>query len=308
VSSAPILLVDARNLMYRAIFANRKEQKSGARLHHFTVMVRFMWGWLDKFKPSGVCVFWDAKKNTIWRKKILADYKVRNENELFEDIKDDLIYTQVSAKAMFAEMGVWQFSKDHMEADDLIYSACRTLSPRELIIVSTDKDYEQVIFRMQNVRLWNPMVDSGRGKFIGATDHDPAVAKALAGDKSDKVPGYSGIGPVKSAKMARNLREREEFLRNHDGCLPQQKPVCTVCGGLGRKVFIRNLLLIDLSLNPELLKNDLYVQRVLVNRPKFNKAQIKAMAKKHKIAGLVGEYDRVIVPFKLLLERAEAAI
>ena len=308
MSSAPILLVDARNLMYRAIFANKKEQRHGARLHHFTVMIRFMWGWLDKFKPSAIGVFWDAPKNTLWRKKIFAEYKVRNENELFEDIRDDLVFTQAAAKAIFAELGVWQFGKARMEADDLIYSACRTLSPRELIIVSTDKDYEQVIFRMQNVRLWNPQVDKGRGKFLGAPVHDPAISKALAGDKSDKIAGYRGIGPVKGDKMARNLREREEFLRNHDGCSPQQEVVCPVCSGLGRKMFIRNLLLIDLALNPELLKNDLYVQRVLNERPTFSKEQVKAMAKKHKIAGLIGEYDRIIVPFKLLLERAEAAV
>ena len=291
MSSSPILLIDARNLMYRAIFANKKDQRHGARIHHFTVMIRFMWGWLDKFKPSAVCMFWDAPKNSLWRKKLSAEYKVRNENEYFDDIKDDLILTQAAAKAAFSHMGVWQFAKDRMEADDLIYSACRVLSPKQLIIVSTDGDYEQVAFRMQNVRLWNPMSDSGKGKFFGAPDYDPAIAKALAGDKSDRVEGYRNIGPVKSAKMARNLIEREEFLDEHD-----------------RKVFIRNLLLVDLSLNPELLKNDLYISRVLSQVPKFDKDEVKAMARKHKISGLIGEYDRIIVPFKLLLEQAEANV
>jgi 5'-3' exonuclease len=250
-----------------------------------------MWGWLDKFKPSGVCMFWDSKKENLWRKKLLTDYKVRNENEYFEDIRDDLIFTQAAARAIFEHMGVWQFFKDGMEADDLIYSACRVLSPRPLMIISTDADYEQIIFRMQNVRLWNPMADSGRGKFIGVPDHDPALAKALAGDKSDKIAGYRNIGPVKSAKLARDLIERENFLKEHD-----------------RTIFIRNLLLIDLALNPGLLKNDLYIQRVLANKSEFNKEQIVAMAKKHKVSGLIGEYDRIIMPFKLVLERAKEAV
>jgi len=310
MSSSPILLVDARNLMYRAIFANKKEQ--GARIHHYTVMMRFMWGWLDKFKPVAVGVFWDAPKKTLWRKKILDEYKVRNETEYFEDIRDDLIFTQAAAKAVFAHLGVWQFDKKHMEADDLIYSACRVLAPKQIIIISTDSDYEQVVFRMQNVQLWNPMADSGRGKFVAAPDHDPAVAKALRGDKSDKIPGYTGIGPVKSQKMARNLREREEFLNSHVNCpaaLKNDPPeICPVCGGGGRAVFVRNLLLIDLSLNPEVLKNDLYVERTLVKRRKFDKEGVKAAAKKHKVSGLLGEYDRIIVPFKLILERAENAV
>ena len=301
---SPILLIDARNLMYRAIFAHKKDQKQGSRIHHFTVMVRFMWGWLDKFKPAAVGMFWDAPKNTLWRKKILDDYKVRNENEYFEDIRDDLIFTQSAAKAVLAHMGVWQFSKARMEADDLIYSACRVLAPRQVIIISTDKDYEQVVFRMPHVKLWDPMTNSGKGKFVGAPDHDPAIAKALAGDKSDKVGGYSGIGPVKSAKMARNLKERDEFLRRHDACKPMDEGECPVCYGMGRKLLIRNLLLVDLSLNPELLKNDLYIERVLIEEQRFDKEQIKAMAKKHKVGGLTAEYDRIVLPFKLILEDA----
>ena len=298
--------------MYRAIFAHLKDQKHGSRVHHFTVMVRFMWGWLDKFKPSAVGIFWDSKKSTLWRKKILDSYKVRNENEYFEDIKDDLIYTQAAAKAIFSHLAVWQFSKDRMEADDLIYSACRVLSPRQLIIISTDGDYEQVVFRMQNVKLWNPLADSGRGKFIGSPDHDPAIAKALAGDKSDKVDGYTGIGPVKSAKMARDLKEMERYLQLHDDCpaiasgkTDKDVTICPACGGLGRKLFIRNLLLVDLSLNPELLKNDLYVQRVLVEECKFDKDLIKAEAKKHKVGGLIAEYDRIVLPFKLILQQQQ---
>ena len=40
----------------------------------------------------------------------------------------------------------------------------------------------------------------------------------------------------------------------------------------------------------------------------LDKEGVKAAAKKHKVSGLLGEYDRIIVPFKLILERAENAV
>ncbi len=182
----PILLVDARNLMYRAIFANKKGGRQN--YHHFTVMMRFLWEWLDKFQPSSVNIFWDARKSTLWRRKLLAEYKARDEREYTIDIKDDLILTQAAAKAIFAHMGVRQFTKVGEEADDLIYSACRVLSPRPLVICSSDADYTQILFRMSNVQQY----DALKSKFIDRPDFDTAIQKAFWGDHSDRLVRFAG--------------------------------------------------------------------------------------------------------------------
>ena len=265
--------------MYRAIFANKANR--GKRYHHLTVMLRFMWGWLDKFKPCAVNVFWDAKRGDTWRRRVFDGYKLRDEDDFRFDIKEDLIYTEAAARAILKYMGVRQFKKSHMEADDLIYSACRVLSPYPMIICSTDADYTQILFRMQNVKLFSPQKE----KFVDAPDHNPAVAKALAGDKTDKIDGYYNIGPVKSAKLARSISDRNEFLAQN-----------------GRRKFIRNLLLIDLSLCPDLLKNDLYVEKVLSDGVVFDKQKLMSEAKRHKVSGFATEFTRIAVPFKLLLE------
>jgi len=119
-------------------------------------MLRFIWQWVDKFKPSSINIFWDSKRDNVWRRKVFDGYKRREEDEHREDIGEELIYTQSAAIAVFKHMGVHQFKKDRMEADDLIYSACRVLSPCPIIICSTDNDYLQIVWRMQNVRLFDP--------------------------------------------------------------------------------------------------------------------------------------------------------
>ncbi len=279
----PVLLVDGRNLMYRAIFAN-KSPNSRDNHHHFTVMVSLMWGWIDRFKPEAVNVFWDAPRETVWRKKIFENYKNRDDKDYYIDIREDLIYTQAAAQDILQHMGVLQFSRPHMEADDLIYAAARVLAPKQVYIISSDSDYTQVAFRMPHVRLFDPL----KNKFIDPPDFDPAVQKALAGDKADKINGYEGIGPKKSAKLAASLTDRHQFLIER-----------------GAKLFIRNLLLIDLSLCPDLLKNILYVQDALTVVPKFDKEMIFSEAKKHQVNGLVADYSRSVLPFKLMLESTE---
>jgi 5'-3' exonuclease len=66
-SDLPILLIDGRNLLYRAIYANLANKSRGK--HHFVVMMRFMRQLLE-LDPSAVMIFWDAPKNTLWRKKL----------------------------------------------------------------------------------------------------------------------------------------------------------------------------------------------------------------------------------------------
>jgi 5'-3' exonuclease len=236
-----------------------------------------MVSWIDRFKPESVNIFWDAKRATLWRMKIFAGYKDKSADKHAIDIKDELISTQLAAKAMFAKMGCRQFSKEHMEADDLIYAACKILAPSPVIICSSDSDYNQIVFRMPHVRCFDPMKEH----FIQQVNYDPVIQKALCGDVSDRINGYVGIGPVKSTAMAKSSKDRAEFLSKK-----------------GIALFVRNMLLIDLSLCPELLKNQLYTQRVLDIPPVFDKNELFNLARKYKVNGFVTEYNRLAARFK----------
>lgn len=273
------LLIDGRNMMYRAIFSNRPQR--GRKYHHFTNMMRLINNLVEEFKPKSVNIFWDSKKSTLWRRKLYPGYKDRDMSKYQYDISDDLIKTESAAKALFKAMGVRQFSKKKEEADDLLYSACKILAPQSVIVASTDKDMHQLPFRMQHVILY----DHIKGNIVKPVEYDPVIAKALEGDKADTIDGYCGIGPVKASKMAQDMDLRNKFLADN-----------------GMKLFLRNMLLVDLSLNPNALANEIYVSNKLCSKPKFDRKLIDEGARKHKVTGLMSDFSRIVLPLKLIIE------
>ena len=98
------------------------------------------------------------------------------------------------SKQFFKCMNVRQYGRKKMEADDMIYAAAVVMHPQEIVIVSTDSDLVQIPFAFNNCKVYNPSKDIE----ADVPDVNPAVQKALMGDKSDTVDGYRGIGPKKS--------------------------------------------------------------------------------------------------------------
>lgn len=283
----PALLIDARNALYRAVFAVKAEgrkramngQRNNTQYHYFVVFLRQISTWMNRYRPSSVHVFWDAPRSTVWRRKVLKDYKDRSGSTYVEDISEDLARTTTVSKAFFKHMNVRQYNKKEMEADDLIYAAVTMMHPRRSIIVSTDGDMTQIPFNFSSCMVYNPT----KQEEVPVPECHPAIQKAITGDKSDSILGYYGIGPKKSALLLEEPAKLEEFLQVS-----------------GRDVFHRNLLLIDLSLNPKLMHNKIYVQRRLSEGVNFDESEIKDLIKKYKVNGMLQEYADLVPQFKKL--------
>ena len=284
-----ILLIDGKNTAYRALFAargNREFRESG--YHPFVVWLRFTHVWLEEFKPDSVHVFWDCPKDHVWRKRVFKEYKDQRETMMHydNDVQADMHNIIDSASDILPYMGVRQYLREGQESDDLIYSACRAMAPgksdtRKVIVVSSDSDFLQLAWYMQHVVVYEPK----HRKFVELSDIDPAMQKALTGDRADNIDGYRGIGPVKSRQLLLEMSKLFEFLN---------------AAGVDKKKFRRNLALIDLSLNPSCLSNLVYVMRVMAEEVKFDKASATKMAMKHKVNGFLAEYPSLAVPFKRL--------
>lgn len=280
-----ILLIDGKNTAYRSVFSN-----GDPTAHPFAIWSRLASTWVDKFKPDQVHVFWDCPRKKVWRKKILNEYKESRDAETFhtnaDGVRDSLNKLIDAAKAILPYMGVRQYDLQHQECDDLIYTVCRLLAPprhvdREVIIISSDSDFTQIQFRMPYVRCYNPI----KAEFFDDPEVDPAMQKALAGDKSDNVDGYRGIGEVKSKRMLNDYKLLNTFLETN-----------------GDKIYRRNLALVDMSLNPFRVTNTMYVCGILAQDVQFDKQRIQKLIMEHKVAGLLAEYSRIILPFKSLAD------
>jgi len=264
------MMIDARNIMYRAVHASRadheRSQLNGVRKpmkHPFVIMLRLIGGWVRDHRPGTVQIFWDAPRATVWRHELIEGYKKRDDDHhCNEGTVNDLALTEAAAADIFRYLNVRQFKKDRMEADDLIYAACRVQCTREIIVCSSDKDLLQLLYAVPKAKILNP----DNGNFITETEHHPVWYKALVGDTSDKIPGYDGIGPARAAKI---LGDPSKFV--------------TLLEERGKETMVRNLRLIDLGMSPYVLQNQLYVGRALAAKVQYDKRKLAEMCAKHKI-------------------------
>lgn len=263
------LLVDARNALYRAVYAKLADRRNKDPYHCFTIFLRQLAAWTRKYEPRSVHIFWDTPRKTVWRRVVDSDYKNRDNNHYVEALGPELAKGTAAGTALLEHMNVRQYSVDGMEADDLIYAACTVLHPAKTVVVSTDSDLTQIPYLFDSVAVYNPKDQVE----VPKPDVNPAAQKALAGELSDNISGYKGIGPVKSKALLESYEKLQEFLVDN-----------------GSEVFARNLLLTDLSLCPRLLQNQLYVRRVLAKPTRFDKQKIFELAQEHKVHGLMTEY------------------
>lgn len=273
------LLIDARNVLYRAIYAVRADRQHEVKYHYLVVLLRQFTNWMRTHNPSSVHVFWDAPRDTVWRRAALKTYKDRSTNQYVEDISQDLATTTAAAMELFAVLNVRQYLRKQMEADDLIYAAATILHPNKSIIISTDSDLLQIPFIFNSASVFDPK----KMEFAEIPTHHPALMKSIVGDKADSIEGYHGIGPKKGIMLLENPQHLQEFLDMK-----------------GRDRYHRNLLLTDLSLCPRLLANKLYIQRIMAEPVTFDKSKISELVRKYKILGLDSEYANLIPPFSRL--------
>lgn len=278
----PALFIDGKNTAYRSVFATKN-----SRSHPFVSWLRFTNVWINKFRPSSIHLFWDCPKNNVWRKKVLQEYKDnRDGGDTYEsEISDKVGSIEHISKEIMPSMNTRIYARDGQEADDLIYSACRLLSPNKVIIISSDSDMIQIPWSMSGIKCYDPRVN----QFMEMPTINPVIQKALMGDSTDNVAGYRGIGDVKSGNIARDYKVMAEFL-----------------GVRGDKEYRRNVALIDLSMNPARITNELYCLRILASDPVFDKSVIFEKIAELKIAGLNTEYSQLVMPLKDISQRADS--
>lgn len=277
------LLIDGRNAIYRAVYAGIDDKKFiESKKDPFAIFLRFINTYYNTFKPAQIHIFWDDKRDNLWRRKLYPDYKA---NRPANEIVDPIIKRQVGiAISVCKVMGFRQYFRHEQEADDLIYAFCRTIV-EDSMIISSDSDLKQIPYYIKHTSLYNPLAKNAKDILAeNIPEHNPIIMKSLTGDKSDNIDGFEGIGPVKGKAMVLEYAQRNEFLSKAD--LDKYK---------------RNRLLVDLGLNPDLLENMLYVERIMAAKPSYDYKQVITVLRDMKVNGVIAETDKYVTPYAKLL-------
>ena len=291
------LLIDAKNMLYRAIFVARKDDKFTQGGHHpINIVLHFLTFYLERFDPKEIHVFWDSRRDTTWRRAIDPNYK-GNRSDSKHDINDMLVNLTEVCTLMFKNMGFHQYYREEMEADDLIYAFCKLNREHPAIIVSSDSDLKQIPYNFSNVRIHHPLVKTRM--FEETPAHNLVMHKCLVGDKSDNINGYYGVGDVKAKLLVENREEQHKFFES-------DKTITTKGGSaVGISRLIENFRLIDLSLCPYVLDNMEYIIHKQFKPIRFDLKKIRELISKYKLRGVTADMSRYVIPFKKLVEKTD---
>jgi DNA polymerase-1 len=220
-----LMLIDGHALAYRAFFALPVDSFSTSKgeltnaIYGFSMMLLSA---LQTEKPDFIAVTFDAPAATF-RHEEFDEYKAHRP-PMREEMRGqmDRIHQVVQA------LNIPAFELPGYEADDLIGSLARQAADKKVdtVIVTGDNDTLQLVSPL--VRVITPGGHSQR--FSDAKEYDEAAVrekygidpaflvdyKGLVGDKSDNIPGVSGVGDKTARQLIQQYGSIEQIYEHLD--------------------------------------------------------------------------------------------
>lgn len=217
-----VMLIDGQNAAIRHYCANPTLNSSGDPIGMIVGFLNGLRSLVGKFKPKLVIIAWDGEDGSKRRRKLFPEYKANRKppklNRFYEesfDSEENRIWQMITLIKLLSHLPVIQVYVKTCEADDVISCLCRGLFKEDKkIIVSSDKDFYQLInddttiYSLTKKELIDElsMINS-----FGILPRHFSMAKALAGDGSDCIPGIKGVGFKTLKKKFPELSTNESF-------------------------------------------------------------------------------------------------
>jgi len=223
-----VLIIDQLNLFFRNYIVNPSLSLHGFPIGALRGCIQSLQKIARETKPDMVVICWDGEGGSKKRKLLKKDYKagrkpirlnrsIRNLSEQ-EEIENK-VWQQMRLVEYYNEMPILQFMFRHTEADDVIAHVAQLpqLKNWQKVIVSSDKDFFQLLD--DNTVLLRPVQKEvlNRSSILDRFGIHPtnfAMARAMAGDKSDNIEGLGGIGLKTAVKRFPMLSESEPVTFN----------------------------------------------------------------------------------------------
>ena len=202
-----VLIVDGLNTFIRVFSVMPTLNDNGVHVGGIVGFLKSIGFAINMFNPTRVIIVFDGKGGSNRRRKLYSDYKNKrrtsyrvNRVEGLENVEDERrnMYLQLRRVAEYLELlPLTNISVDGIEADDAIaYIAKSVIPDGEKIIMSTDKDFLQLV--SDDIKVWSPTKKKlyDRAAVLEeycVTAENFIMAKIFEGDKSDNINGVKGI-------------------------------------------------------------------------------------------------------------------
>jgi|TARA_R110000796_G_scaffold20551_1_gene61101 DNA polymerase I len=219
-----VMLIDALNLFLRAYIVNPTIAKDGSPIGGTVGFLKSLQKLTREIKPTRIIICWDGRGGSRKRKQQNANYKAGRSpvrlNRSFKILteveeKENKIVQMYKIMEYLNNFPTIQLVADEVEADDIISYVCRysQFKDYQKVIVSSDKDFYQLLD--DTTVLHRPI----QQKYLnckniveehGIHPNNFALARAMAGDKSDNLKGVPGVGLKTIAKRFPFFADKED--------------------------------------------------------------------------------------------------
>jgi DNA polymerase-1 len=218
-----LLVIDALNQFLRAYIVNPSLSTNGDPIGGTVGFLKILQKLIRDIKPDRIVICWDGIGGSKKRKLVNKNYKGgRKPLRLNRDIKNlteeqelqNKVWQQVRLVDYLNNFPITQLVFEGVEADDVISFVCNQFDGWQKVIVSSDKDFfqllddETIVLRptQNEVLNKNAIVEK-----FGIHPTNFALARAIVGDKSDNLAGIKGVGLPTVAKRIPFLSEEKSY-------------------------------------------------------------------------------------------------
>ena len=223
MSEKRVLIIDQLNLFFRNYIVNPSISEDGQPIGGLRGCIQSLQKVVRESKPDMIVICWDGEGGSQKRKLLKKDYKsgrkpirlnraIRNMSD--DEERDNKFWQQSRLVEYYNQIPVIQFMFKSTEADDIIAYVAqhKLLQEYRKIILSSDKDFFQLLD--DKTVLYRPIQKEvlNRNNILEKFEIHPtnfAMARAMAGDKSDNIEGIPGLGLKTISKRFPFLKEEK---------------------------------------------------------------------------------------------------
>lgn len=230
------LFIDGSNMCYRTFWTHRtlthKDSPVGLLFGFFKNLIS-----LKKTYPEHIFVIvWDSKsarRNAqtvagVEQGILTCTYKSarKERSEETDELFKDMFSQMERLKESLSLMNAQQIFKQGFEADDIIYTYSKTIDDGEILIITSDKDYYQLL--EHNVQVLDPIkkLIITKDSFIKEYGIQPSQwvdVGGISGDKGDSIQGAEGWGEITALKYVKEYGTMENVIKGVEAKILKNK-------------------------------------------------------------------------------------
>ena len=220
-----VLIIDAMNMYFRNYIINPSISTNGNPIGGLKGFLQSLQKTIKDVNPSEIIICWDGGGGSKKRKTLVKTYKEgRSPIRLNRSIRQMTREQEIENKnwqltrlfSYLNELPVIQLIIDDIEADDIISQVAQhpVYEDWQKVIVSSDKDFFQLL--NDSTILIRPIQKKivNKNNILEEFKIHPnnfALARSIVGDKTDNLPGITGIGLPTVAKRFPFLVEEKSY-------------------------------------------------------------------------------------------------